>query len=185
MNKSMALGAGFGAVAATTAVALAGFTYIDKEPDFAEVMDVKPVKESYTTPREECYNKQVTKVRPVQDQHQVAGTVVGALVGGLIGNQFGGGSGKKIATVAGAAAGGYAGNQVQEGMQQRDTYTTTQRVCKTVQDKHEKIVGYDVQYKLGDNLSMVRMDYKPGPIIPVKNGKLVLQQPVQAQTVVQ
>ena len=178
MNKSMTLGTVFGAIAATAAVSMAGFTYIEKKPAFAEVVNVQPVKETYTTPRQECHDKQVTKAKPVQDQHQAIGTVAGAIVGGLLGNQIGGGSGQKIATVAGAAAGGYAGNKVQEDMQRRDTYTTTERVCKTVQDQHEKVVGYDVQYKLGETIDMVRMDYQPGPTIPVKDGKLLLEKTV-------
>jgi uncharacterized protein YcfJ len=35
-------------------------------------------------------------------------------------------------------------------MQEGDTYTTTQQRCKTVYDKSEKMLGYDVTYKIGD-----------------------------------
>ena len=111
---------------------------------------------------------------PVKDEHQIAGTVIGALAGGLLGNQVGGGSGKKVATVAGAAAGGYAGKKVQENMQASDTYNTTETRCTTVTDTSEKVVGYDVEYRLGDQVGRLRMDYKPGPRIPVKDGQLVL-----------
>jgi len=119
----------------------------------------------------------VTRQAPVKDQHQIAGTVVGALAGGLLGNQIGGGTGKKIATVAGAVGGGYAGNKAQEYMQERDTYTTTQTRCNTVNDVSEKVVGYNVTYSIGDQVGKVKMDHEPGSTIPLdQNGKLILGQ---------
>ncbi len=69
---------------------------------------------------------------------------------GVIGHQFGGGHGRSVATVVGALGGGYAGNQIQGAMQDNDTYTTTQQRCKTVYDKSDKMLGYDVTYKIGD-----------------------------------
>ncbi len=119
----------------------------------------------------------MTRQRPVKDQHQIAGTAIGAVVGGLLGNQIGGGTGKKIATVAGAVGGGYAGNKVQEGMQERDTYTTTETRCSTVHDSSEKVVGYDVKYMLDGKAGQIRMERDPGSQIPVdKNGRLILSQ---------
>jgi uncharacterized protein YcfJ len=101
--------------------------------------------------------------------------VLGAVAGGVIGHQFGGGRGKDIATVAGALGGGYAGNQIQGSMQENDTYTTTQQRCKTVYDKSEKMLGYDVTYKIGDQQGKIRMDKDPGAQIPLdNNGQLVL-----------
>ncbi|MGS6244656.1 glycine zipper 2TM domain-containing protein, partial [Enterobacter hormaechei] len=38
-------------------------------------------------------------------------------------------------------------NQVQGAMQENDTYTTTQQRCKTVYDKSQKKLGYDVTNK--------------------------------------
>jgi uncharacterized protein YcfJ len=110
----------------------------------------------------------------VKDENRIAGSVVGAVVGGLLGKQVGGGNGKKLATVAGAAAGGYAGNQVQKNLQEKDTYTTTERVCNTVTDSRKDLVGYDVEYRIGEQVASVRMDHNPGDSIPLKDGKLVL-----------
>jgi uncharacterized protein YcfJ len=176
MNKSMIVGAVMGAAVATAGGAIAGYTLLDKGPEFAEVTNVAPIKETITTPREVCEDVAVTRQRPVQDQHRVTGTVIGAVVGGVIGKQVGGGSGKKVATVAGAAAGGYAGNQVQKGMQQRDTYTTTERRCHMVTDSTDVTRGYEVTYRLDDTIGTVRMDHDPGARIPVRDGKLVLSQ---------
>ena len=137
------------------------------------------IKETVKTPRQECRNVSVTHRRPVQDENRIAGSVLGAVAGGVIGHQFGGGRGKDVATVVGALGGGYAGNQVQGAMQDNDTYTTTQQRCKTVYDKSEKMLGYDVTYKIGDQQGKIRMDKDPGTQIPLDgNGQLVLNNKV-------
>ncbi|MNJ23065.1 hypothetical protein D3C77_174430 [compost metagenome] len=177
VNKSMLVGAVLGAVGVTAGGAVATYNLVKTGPEYAEVLAVQPVKQTVKTPREVCKDVTVTRQAPVKDQHQIAGTVLGAVAGGLLGNQIGGGTGKKIATVAGAVGGGYAGNKVQEGMQERDTYTTTQTRCNTVNDLSEKVVGYDVKYSIGDKVGQVRMDRDPGSQIPLdKEGKLVLSQ---------
>ena len=84
--------------------------------------------------REECHDETVTLTREPKDRKQVAGTAVGAVIGGVLGNQIGKGDGKTLATVGGAAVGGYAGNKIQENAQEKNTYTETKRVCKTVYD---------------------------------------------------
>jgi len=201
MNKSMLVGSVLGAVLATTGGAIASYSFFKKEPEFAQVVAVQEVKETIKTPRqecreeavkvprEECHDVTVTRQRPVQDSNRITGTVLGAVVGGALGHQVGGGRGKDAATVVGAAAGGYAGNQVQKGMQQRDTYTTTERRCKTVQedkmeqkcdtvyDVSQKTAGYDVTYKLAGLQNTVRMGHHPGDKIPLKNGALDLSNP--------
>ncbi|MBI6953731.1 uncharacterized protein YcfJ [Pseudomonas sp. TE6288] len=177
MNKSMLVGAVLGAVGVTAGGAVATYSLVNKGPEYAQVTDVQPIKQQVKTPREVCKDVTVTRQAPVKDQHQIAGTVVGAIAGGLLGNQIGGGTGKKIATVAGAVGGGYAGNKVQEGMQERDTYTTTQTRCNTVNDISDKVVGYNVTYSIGDQVGKVKMDHEPGSTIPLdKNGKLILSQ---------
>nr|WP_198913622.1 glycine zipper 2TM domain-containing protein [Pseudomonas cremoris] len=177
VNKSLLVGAVLGAVGVTAGGAVATYSLVKSGPEYAQVLAVQPVKTQIKTPREVCKDVAVTRQKPVQDQHQIVGTVVGALAGGLLGNQVGGGNGKKLATVAGAVGGGYAGNKVQEGMQNRDTYTTTQTRCNTVNDISDKVVGYDVRYNLDGKEGSVRMDRDPGGQIPVdKEGRLILGQ---------
>ncbi len=90
------------------------------------------------------------------------------MAGGLLGSTIGGGKGKTLATVGGAAAGGYAGNQVQKNMQDKDVITSTERQCKTVQDKSQKLVGYNVTYRLEGKEGVVRTSFKPGATLPVQ-----------------
>ena len=150
------------------------------KPKVAEVLSVKEAKETIKTPREVCEDVVVQKQAPVQDKNRVAGKVIGGVAGGVIGHQIGGGTGQTVATVAGAAAGAYVGNKVQKNMQERDVVTTTEKRCTTVEDVSEKLLGYDVTYRLDGKDGAVRLAYDPGKQIPVKDGQLVLTPPAEA-----
>ena len=179
MNKSMLAGVGIGVAAAMGVAAVAGLDAFHRGPQYAQVVSATPIKEMVKTPRQECRNVTVTHRRPVQDENRLAGSVLGAVADGVIGHQFGGGHGRSVATVIGALGGGYAGNQVQGAMQDNDTWTSTQQRCNTVYDKNEKMLGYDVTYKIGDQQGKIRMDHDPGSQIPLdNNGQLVLSNKV-------
>ncbi|EFL9766277.1 glycine zipper 2TM domain-containing protein [Escherichia coli] len=194
MNKSMLAGIGIGVAAALGVAAVASLNVFERGPQYAQVVSATPIKETVKTPRQECRNVTVTHRRPVQDENRITGSVLGAVAGGVIGHQFGGGRGKDVATVVGALGGGrgkdvatvvgalgggYAGNQIQGSLQESDTYTTTQQRCKTVYDKSEKMLGYDVTYKIGDQQGKIRMDRDPGTQIPLdSNGQLILNNKV-------
>lgn len=179
MNSSMVKGVVMGVAVALAvgAAGVAGYKTMVK-PKFAEVLAVEEVKESIKTPHEECADVQVSRQAPVKDKNRIAGTVVGGVLGGLLGNQVGAGRGNTVATVAGAAAGGYAGNKVQQNMQKKNTVTRTEKRCKTVNTTSTKIIGYDVTYRLDGKQDIARMAFNPGKQIPVKDGQLVLKEPV-------
>lgn len=181
MDKSMMKGLALGGVAMVVlgAGGVTGYQQLTK-PKFAEVVTAKEVFETVVTPREHCEDVQVQKQAPVKDDKRIAGTAIGAVAGGLIGSTIGGGKGKTAATVAGAAAGGFAGNQVQKNMQQKDVVTATERQCKTVQDKSQKLVGYNVTYRFEGKEGQVRTSFKPGATLPVKDGQVVTTPPEPA-----
>jgi uncharacterized protein YcfJ len=170
MIKGMAVG-GI-AMVVLGAGAVTGYKTLTK-PAFADVVATKEVLETVVTPHEKCEDVQVQHQAPVKDEHRIAGTVAGGLAGGLLGSAIGGGKGKTLATVAGAAAGGYAGNRVQKNMQEKDVVTTTEHRCKTVNEKSQKVVGYNVTYRLDGKEGTTRMSFKPGPTLPVKDGQVV------------
>lgn len=174
MDKSMIKGFAVGGIAMVVlgAGGVTGYKSLTK-PKFAEVVAVKEVMETAVSPRERCEDIQVQHQTPVKDNNRIAGTVVGGVAGGLLGSAFGGGNGKTLATVAGAAAGGFAGNQVQKSMQQRDVVTSSEHRCKTVNEKSQKLVGYNVTYRLDGKEGMARTSFKPGPTLPVKDGQVV------------
>ena len=174
MDKSMIKGIAVGGLAMVVlgASGVTGYQALTK-PKFAEVVAVKEVTETVVTPREQCQDVEVRHQAPVKDERRLAGTVVGGLAGGLLGSAVGGGNGKTLATIAGAAAGGYAGNQVQKNMQNNDVVTSSEHRCKTVNEKSQKVVGYNVTYRLDGKDGTVRMPFKPGATLPVKDGQVV------------
>jgi uncharacterized protein YcfJ len=178
VDKSMVKGlvVGGAAMVVLTGGAVTGYKAMN-EPKYAEVLRVKEVTQTVATPRQDCREVQLQKQAPVKDEHRVAGTVIGGVAGGLLGNQVGGGRGKTIATVAGAAGGAYAGNQIQKNMQEKDVVTTTETRCTTVNEKSQKLVGYDVTVRLDGKEKVVRTSYKPDGRIPVQDGQLVLAPP--------
>ena len=178
MDKAMMKGVAVGGLAMVVlgASGVTGYKTLT-QPKIAEVVAVKPVMETVVTPRERCEDVQVRRQAPVQDQHRVAGTVVGGVAGGLLGSAVGRGNGNTLATVAGAVAGGYAGNQVQKNLQQKDVVVTTERRCKTVNEKSQNLVGYQVTYRLDGQEGTARTSFKPGPALPVKDGKVVTTPP--------
>ena len=182
MDKSMVKGVVIGGIAMVVVAAsgVTGYRAMTK-PKFAEVVAVKEVKDTITTPREKCEQVQVQKQAPVQDEHRATGTIVGAVAGGLLGSTIGGGKGKTVATVAGAAAGAYGGNQVQKNMQEKDVVTSTETRCTTLNERSEKHLGYDVTYRLDGKQDTVRMAFNPGKQIPVRGGQLDLSPPEPAK----
>ena len=180
MDKSMFKGIAVGGLAMVVlgASGVTGYKALTK-PKVAEVVAVKEITETVSTPREQCDDVQVQQQAPVKDENRITGTVVGGLAGGLLGSTIGGGNGKTLATVAGAAAGGYAGNQVQKNMQQKDVVTKTERRCKTLVDKSQKVVGYSVTYRLDNKDGVVRTSFKPGATLPVKDGQVVTTPPTK------
>jgi uncharacterized protein YcfJ len=171
MDKSVLLGLVIGGAAVTAAGAFAGYQAIENNR-YAEVVAVEPIMKTVRTPRQVCGDQVVTQQAPTRDPKRVTGAVLGAVVGGVVGNQIGDGSGQDIATVAGAAAGGYAGSKIQKGMQQGNTYETTESRCQTVYDSVEQQAGYDVRYRLDGVEHTVRMDHDPGDRLPIENGEV-------------
>lgn len=172
MNSLHFKGSALGGIA-TVALMITAVGGCKEEPKVADVIAVKEITETIRTPREECRDVQVQHKAPVKDSNRIAGTVIGGVAGALLGNQIGGGTGKTVATIAGGAGGAYAGNRVQDNMQKNDVVTTTKRECKTVYDKSQKLVGYDVTYRLNDKEGVTRTSYRPGATLPVENGVVV------------
>jgi len=178
MDSSMIKGIVIGGIAMVVVAAGAVPTYKAlTKPKFADVVSVQEATETVVTPREECQDVHVTRQAPTQDPNRVTGTVIGGVAGGLLGSAIGSGSGRTVATIAGAAGGAYVGNQVQKNAQQKNVVTTTQRHCKTVNDTTQKLVGYDVTYRLEGKEGTVRTSFKPGPTLPVKDGQVIATPP--------
>ncbi len=180
MDKSMIKGAVIGGMTMVAlAVASVGGYKALSQPKYADVVAVKEITETVVTPREECRNVAVQHRAPTRDPARIAGTVMGGIAGGVLGNQIGSGNG--VATIVGAAGGAYVGNQIQGSMQKGDVVTTTKRRCTTVYDTSQKLVGYDVTYRLKGREGVVRTDFRPGATLPVEKGQVIVTQPGATQ----
>jgi uncharacterized protein YcfJ len=166
----------------TATVAISSFTLTGcneqshaNEPTEAQILSVKAVTKTVTTPHQVCEQVAVNHTAASKDENNVLGTIAGAVAGGVLGHQVGGGSGKKVATVAGAVAGGVAGNVVQGKYKGSNTTTSMEKHCHTANSKSEQTIGYDVTYKLGDEKDTIRMDKKPhGDTLPVIDGEVAV-----------
>ncbi len=187
MGSREGSGSGSATVAGPSAATVAPSRNVEKSParsagsatpvSYARVVAATPVVETERVAREVCHDEQVVHQKPVKDEKRVAGVALGAIVGGVLGNQVGDGDGQKLATAAGAVAGGVAGSRIQRRMQQSNTETVTEKRCVTVYDTKEKTVGWDVRYRIGDQVQSVRMDSNPGvgAQLPLRNGRLTAQ----------
>lgn len=177
MNKPVVAGVAIAALGLIVAVAIAaryGVAGIDGGPRYAQVVNVRPVKDTTSTPHEVCGDQTVTHREPYRDQHQIGGAVAGGLIGGLLGHQVGGGRGKDLATVAGVAGGAIAGHEIQKHHQENNaTYTTVEHRCRTVASRTSRIVGYDVTYEYDGQQHHARMDHDPGSRVQVSQGVVV------------
>jgi len=180
MEKSMFKGIAIGI--ATVALAVTGIAgYKSMNPKSADVVAVKEITQTIEIPRKECRDVLVRQQVPASDPNRIAGTVIGGVAGGVLGHQIGRGTANTVATIAGAAGGAYVGNQVQGSMQKSDVATTTKRSCKTVYDKTQQLVGYDVTYRLKGREDVVRTSFRPGATLPVENGQVVVTPPATTQ----
>jgi uncharacterized protein YcfJ len=66
-------------------------------------------------------------------------------------------------------------------MQEKEPYVATEKHCKTANRVSEKVVAYDVRYRLHGKTSKVRMDHDPGARLPVRDGKVILTQDADAK----
>lgn len=163
--------------------AAAGYVIATK-PEYAQVIFAEPVTRAVTVAEQQCRGVQVKKRKQDKDAHRVAGTVIGGMAGGVIAHQVGG-TGRKAASAAGAADGTSEGNhRAQKKVQARSAIAANERRCRIVNRTEQKVIAYDVRYRLDGKLGKVRMDHAPGARIPVKNGQLVLSpEPAKEQAV--
>jgi uncharacterized protein YcfJ len=133
-----------------------------KEAIYGEVVEVDPITKTVGGRREVCEEHFVERRRPERFGNK-DGTVIGAVVGGLLGNQVGGGNGRKLATVAGVVGGGFAGHEIDRRHVGGKKYMASERVCHNEDTRHEKTIGYNVQYRTEDGqMQSRREDKKPG-----------------------
>ncbi len=140
----------------------------DSRVHYADVTQVIPIQQTHriSYPSQECRNEQIVHR---EGGRSYGGALAGGAVGGIAGSRFGGGRGQTAATVAGALLGAAVGDQLTHRPER--SYTTTERVCETVDRWYdeERTVGYRVQYRFRGDTYWTEMDYHPGDTIRVRH----------------
>ena len=142
MTKSMMTALAAAGLLVAGAAQAAGSQYA-----YGEVISVTPQYRSVqvSSPRQECWEEPVQ--RTVPGQRNTMAVIAGGVAGGVVGSRFGGGSGRDAAIAAGTLAG--AG--IADGLSRSESrsYTTHERQCRTVHDRHteERHDGYRVRYR--------------------------------------
>ncbi len=152
--------------------------------DYAKVVDVHPVYETYevNNPVQHCYDERVrVDDRRYRRHNSKTPEIVGGIIGGVIGNQVGkrgGGKARDVATVVGAVLGGSIARDAKHRNRHShdrrynngyDRYETVQR-CET-RDSYstrKELIGYDVTYKYRGNVFNTHFADHPGKRIKVK-----------------
>lgn len=166
-----------------------------KNPAYAEVVSVEPVRQTVSTPERVCSEEQVVRRRPAPDdlpnslrldgQTKAKRGGPGTVTSGIVRQPVGTGTGSTVVAGRGAVADSHdesdRGSVVREAEAQKrnppqETYAATVKRCRTITQSSEKVVAYDVRYRLRGKTSKVRMDHDPGKRIPVRNGKLAVEQ---------
>jgi uncharacterized protein YcfJ len=166
-------------IAAATLLALAAAPALAQNgagAEYARVTSAAPQYERVNTPREECWNEQVTGggYPSAQGPQSYLGPVIGGVVGGLLGSQIGAGNGKKVAIGAGAIAGTLVGAHVAGSTAYAAAPQTVQR-CRVVDQWENRLTGYDVAYQYAGRTYHALLPYDPGPRLQVR----VSVEPVQ------
>jgi len=150
--------------------AFAGHKYKHQErehfTDTAKVTRVVPIYRTVqiAEPREECYEKEVTRSYR-SDYESATPMIAGGVLGGILGNQFGNGNGKTFMTIAGTVLGGSIGRDVGMKNKHRGYYAPeTETHCEVVNDyrEEEEPDGYRVTYKYRGEKFNTTLPYHPG-----------------------
>jgi uncharacterized protein YcfJ len=186
MKKNMVLAALVGVTGLLSAGALAGYLAW-KDPAFAEVVSVEPVRKFVAAPDKSCADDQIVRRESAANEPPASGVVINGMAGGMITRQPA--RLEKVATLGAVAAGDPAGRAIQDGKaspktvhsakagnktQAKPAMTVSGADCRKTNRVAEKIVAYDVRYRFRGKTTKVRMDHDPGKRLPVRDGKVVI-----------
>ena len=192
MKKNSMLAALMGITGLLSAGTLASYVAW-RNPAFADVISVEPVRQIVAAPKRACLDEQVSRHESTGSDSPSSSVVIVGMAGGAITRQPA--RIEKVATLSTLAARDPVGRVVQN----KKNVAKNSQSNKTAADAHsqhagdgmnthcrkldrasEKIVAYDVRYRLHGKTAKIRMDHDPGARLPVRNGKVVVVQDSRA-----
>lgn len=127
------------------------------------VLSSTPVYNTVNEPSRECRTETVGyETRSYRDGNNTGGAVLGAIAGGLIGSTVGKGNGKVAAAAVGAATGAVVGDRWNDGGTGYESGPRQVERCRTRDNYHQVVSGYDVRYCFQDREYSTRLPYDPG-----------------------
>jgi uncharacterized protein YcfJ len=130
--------------------------------EYGRVLSSTPVYGEVAVPQRECRDEQQAVAVPRAYASSGAGALVGAVIGAAVGNGVGAGAGRAAATGIGAIAGAAIGDNVEAASTPPAVTTTTVRRCRTVTQRENRIIGYDVTYEYAGRRYTTRLAQDPG-----------------------
>jgi uncharacterized protein YcfJ len=139
--------------------------------DYATVIEAKPIIKTVrvSIPREECWDEEVV-YQEYGGDHGVA-TVVGGILGGAFGNAVGHHKrNKQVGAAVGAVLGATLGHAASVSAGSQGSYYRTEERCRIEQifQEEDRVVGYRVRYRYGDQTYTTRTDMDPGDSLKVR-----------------
>lgn len=162
------------------AIVAAGFYYINKDNNMAQIITVKPNSTIVKEPYKVCSRVGTSKY--VQNKKSgtegaIIGGATGAVAGGVIGNQIKqGGGGTLVGALVGGAAGAFVGDKVEKSNQPDSVEVKgSKQECRIEYKSHHRTHGYIVQYVYKDNIKSVILKSPPkvGSKIPFEQLQLM------------
>jgi uncharacterized protein YcfJ len=188
MKKNMVLAALVGITGLVSAGALAGY-FAWRNPAFAEVVSVEPVTQFVAAVDRVCVDEQVSRRESAANESLASAVAIDGMAGGMITRQPA--RLEKVATLGTVAAGNPGGRADQESKAPAKPNRSAKAAnkahgkqavaasgvpCRKANRIAEKIVAYDVRYRMHGKTTKIRMDHDPGTRLPVRDGKVVIVQ---------
>ncbi len=153
MTSSMTTGVLIAMAVAAGGTGVAGYGLISRTR-YAEVLEVQPVRKTVRAPHEACADVIGTQPRPPGDPGRISGAAAGAAAD---------------QRVPAPASGG--------------AQPVAVRRCSTVEDVRLETVGYDVRYRLGDSINVVRLRDPPADSrLELRDGRPIVESGAAPQT---
>lgn len=154
-----------------------GAALADNSPSFidrARVVSSTPIYQQINEPQRQCWNETVNDNYQPQ-QRSYGGAILGGLVGGLLGNTVGHGNGRTAAAAVGAVTGALVGNNISNSGNGGDYGPRQVQRCREVDNYHQVVSGYSVDYQYHGQDYNTTLPYDPGKYVSLDVSAVVAQ----------
>jgi uncharacterized protein YcfJ len=167
-------------ILASLLITSSGAALADSSPSFvdrARVISSTPIYQQVNEPQRQCWNETVSDSYQPQ-QRSYGGAILGGLVGGLLGNTVGQGNGRTAAAAVGAVTGALVGNNISNNNNDNSGDYAPRQVqrCREVDNYHQVVSGYSVDYQYHGQDYNTTLPYDPGKYVNLDVSAVVAQQ---------